>query len=43
MTATLQGGAPRPQGGYQACEDPQCGQATEVVTGAWNWKPQEQP
>jgi hypothetical protein len=26
---------------YQACEVPQCGQATEVVTGAWNWKPQE--
>jgi hypothetical protein len=28
--------------GYQACEVPQCGQATDVVTGAWNWKPHEQ-
>jgi hypothetical protein len=27
---------------YQACPVPQCGQATEVETGAWNWKPQEQ-
>ena len=27
---------------YQACEVPQCGQPTEVVTGALNTKPQEQ-
>ena len=28
---------------YQAWPVPQCGQETDVETGAWNWKPQEQP
>jgi hypothetical protein len=43
MAATSSSSPPATGTPYHACDDPQCGHATDVETGASNWKPQEQP